>query len=205
MNTNMLMYSRVTKKTPILLNISLEKTVAIIASEHFAIYGNLEDIDILETHASAATLTKVAPFLIFNPHITFSTFQNIYLNMLYEFCQIKNEEINKDFLYRLIIKTAHIYPGLIEKIDSYLNTKWANCSSYYTTDPEIIFLNALICVFEHPDNPKKILEMANRTHLYDVKKIATDICMAIHGLEWTIPDSVETFITQHKDSYSIYF
>jgi len=206
MSTKVLMYIRVTKKTPIILNISLEKTLAILASEHFTIYGKLEDIDILETDATVTTLTKVAPFLIFNPDIQFSNFQHFYLNLLYELCQIKNiEDISKDLLYRIVVKVSHICPGLTEKIDLCLKMKWSNCTSEYTTDSETIFLNALRCVFENPSNPTKILELANRTRIYDVKKIATDMCMAIHGLEWAINDSVDTFIARHKDSYSIYW
>jgi hypothetical protein len=206
MSTKVLMYIRITKKTPILLNISLEKTIAILASEHFTIYGKLEDIDILETDATVTTLTKVAPFLIFNPCIEFSTFQQFYLSLLHELCQIKNtEDINKDLLYSLVVKVSHIYPGLTEKIDLCLKMKWTNCTSEYTTDSETIFLNALKCVFKYPSNPTRILELANRTRIYDVKKISTDMCMAIHGLEWAINDSVDSFITRHKDSYSIYW
>lgn len=197
---------RLTQETKILLNISLEKTMAILASEHFAIHGNLEDIKLLETDAISAGLIKLAPFLIFKDAAgvtTFSAFQYFYLNMLYEFCQ--TTEINKDLIYMLVNKVAQkIYPPLIEKIETSLK-KWTICFSGYTTDPETLFLQALGCVFEHPDNPIKAVAQASSTRIYDVRKITIDMCMAIHGLDWILSDSVDSFIKQHYDSYSIYY
>lgn len=208
MNGGTLTCIRLTKETKALLNISLEKTMAILASEHFAIYGNLEDIKILETDAIInTTLTKIAPFLIFKDTIitTFSAFQQFYINLLYEFCQI-TEVNNKDLIYMLVVKVAQkTWPSLIEKVDLCLKTKWTFCFSGYTTDPETVFLHALRCVLEHPDNPVKATELASHTRIYDVKKITVDMCMAIHGLDWILSDSVESFIKQHCDSYSIYY
>lgn len=197
---------RLTKETKLLLNISLEKTMAILASEHFAIHGNLEDIKLLETDAISTTLTKLAPFLIFKDTtgVTFSAFQHFYLTLLYEFCQIT--EINKDLIYMLVVKTAQkMWPQLVEKVELCFKKKWTVCFSGYTTDPETLFLHALRCVFEHPYNPIKAVELASRTRIYDVRKITIDMCMTIHGLDWILSDSVESFIKQHYDSYSIYY
>lgn len=211
MNTNVLTCIRITKQIKILLNIPLEKTIAIIASEHFAIYGSLEDVNILETDAVVTTLTKIAPFLIFDANIKFSQFQRFYLKLLYDLCQTTCTDVNKDFLYKAIVRAAeNTWSCLIEKIDLCLNMKWTNHTPGYTTDPETTFLNAIMCVFEHPNDPKKAVEMANRTRIYDVKKISVDVCMAIHGLGWALSDSsdtevIETFINRHFNSYSIYY
>jgi len=207
MNTNVLTFVRLTRQTKILLNISIEKTMAILASEHFAIYGSLENINILETDATVMTLTKIAPFLFFkdNADVTFSAFQRFYLNLLHGLCQIPKVN-NKDFLHMLVVETSHkTCPDLIAKINLCLKTEWTICFSEYTTDPETVFLHALRCIFEHPDDPVKALELANQTRIYDVKKITTDMCMAIHGLEWVLSDSTESFIKQHYNSYSIYY
>lgn len=196
---------RLTRETKIPLNIPLEKTMAILASEHYAIHGNLENIKFLETDAISTTLTKVAPFLICKniSGITFFGFQNFYLNLLYEFCQIT--EPNKDLIYELVVKIAQkIWPSLVEKVELSLKNGHSFFSGY-TTDPETLFLQALEYVFGHSDNPMKAVELASYTRIYDVKKITIDMCMAIHGLDWIMSeDCVESFIKQHYDSYSIY-
>lgn len=217
MDNNVLTNFRITVQKKTLSTIPIEKTMAIIASERFAIYGNLEDIDILETDATVSTLTKIAPFLIFESPPTFSPFQQFYLKVLYEFCQLKNStviNINTDLLYHIINKVAQsTYPYFIEKLKFHMDTKWTNLHFGYTPDPETTFLNALRCVFEI--DPHKILNSANNTRIYDVKKIAIDICMTIYGLEWALSDQgssdissqdvIKTFIDRHFNSYSIYY
>ena len=204
MDKNKLTHVRLTQEKKILLNIPLEKTMAILASEHYAIHGNLEDIKLLETDAILTTLTKLAPFLICKDisGITFSGFQNFYLTLLYEFCQIT--EFNKDLIYMLVVKIAQkTYPSLVEKVELSLKKRTLFFSGY-TTDPETTFLQALGYVFEHSDNPMRAVELASYTRIYDVKKITIDMCMAIHGLDWILSECVESFIKQHCNSYSIY-
>lgn len=199
-----LTHIRITRETKSLINIPLEKAMAILASEHYAIHGNLEDIKLLETDAIVTTITKLAPFLICKDisGITFSGFENFYLNILDEFCKIT--ETAKDLLYMLVVNIAQkTWPSLVEKIEIIFKKRTLLFSGY-TTDPEMLFLHALACVFKYSDNPIKAVELASYTRMYDVKKITIDMCMAIHGLDWILSDSVESFIKQHYNSYSIY-
>lgn len=197
MDAGTLISVRLTQRNKIISNISLEKTMAILASEHFAIHGNLENIKNLESDATTASLIKLAPFLIFKNAVNeLSTFHHFYLNLLYEFCQIT--EINKDLIYKLVnIVAQQTYPQLIQKIKNSLEKK-TDCFSGYTTDPETIFVYALQYVFKHLNNPIEAVNLASCTRIYDVKKITVDMCMAIHGLNWILSDSVDSFIKQHQ-------